>query len=277
MPTGVYVRTKEMRENNSKAQEGKHLSQETRGKMSIAHKDKHLSEETKQKISRAHIGISPWNKDKIDIYSEDTICKMSKAAMGNKRSLGHHHTEISRKKMSKTQKKIAKKRFAKMIREKGLQILKPWILAGQKASQTLEAKQKRNKTIRENFAKMTKREKRERLKYWIEAGHRAAQKANPSSIEKMVWQVLDKFNIDYKTQVSFDNHKFLVDIYIPAQRLIIECNGDYWHNLPFRKKRDEKLAKFVAKNGYKLIWLWEHDIRRNPRQALQNELKFKEK
>jgi len=200
MPTGIYIRTKEMRKNNSKAQKGKLLSEETKRKMSIAHTGKHLSKETKQRISKSRLGISPWNKGKLSVYSIDTKLKMSEAAKGNKRSQGHHHTEASKEKMSEAQKKIKKQMFAKMKKTERRKYCEAWILAGQVASQTLEVKQKRNKTIRENFAKMTKKKKREHLEPWIKAGHKASHKANPSAIEKLIWGELDKMKIDYQSK-----------------------------------------------------------------------------
>ncbi len=129
-----------------------------------------------------------------------------------------------------------------------------------------KTRQKMSKAGKEKFAKMTKEEKLKYLESWI----RAPQVANPSSIEKKIWEVLDKLNIDYKIQVSLDSHRFVIDVYIPTQKLIIECNGDYWHNykiFPEKEKRDKALKEYASKNGYKLIELWESDIRKNPELA----------
>lgn len=137
-----------------------------------------------------------------------------------------------------------------------------------KGSQMPEVRQKRGKAYTRNLMKMTKGERLERMLPAITA----SQKANPSSIEKMIWKELDKLNISYRTQVPFANGRFIVDIYVPAQRLIIECNGDYYHNykiFPESKKRDKAFEMYAKNNGYKLIWLWEHDIRKDPEKALK--------
>lgn len=62
----------------SKANKGKHLSEETKQKMSISMKGKRhkVSEETKQKISKTLKGCKAWNKGKTNIYSEETRKRM---------------------------------------------------------------------------------------------------------------------------------------------------------------------------------------------------------
>jgi len=42
----------------------------------------------------------PWNKGKTNIYSEETLKKISSSLKGNKNSLGYKHSEESKKKMS---------------------------------------------------------------------------------------------------------------------------------------------------------------------------------
>src|SRR3989304_9591541 len=73
MPSGVYIRTEEIRKNMSKS-----------------HIGKHHSEETKQKISKT--GTGKTRKP----FSEETKRKMSEA---NRGMLGKHHSEITKRKM----------------------------------------------------------------------------------------------------------------------------------------------------------------------------------
>ena len=53
---------------------------------------------------------------------------------------------------------------------------------------------------------------------------------------------------------------FSLDFYLPDLKLVIECNGDYWHNLPDKIKRDKQLKKYVESTGRKIIFIWEHEI-----------------
>lgn len=180
--------------------------------------------------------------------------------------------------------KAQTKQWVETPKEKRSDRLRHWIETGNKAmkekrinmtkEERLEATKLLRKAAYEKRDKMSKKERKGYFRHWVEAGQRAAQKANPSSIEKAIWKELDKLSIEYKTQISFNNGKFIVDIYIPTQRLIIECNGDYWHNLPQRKERDKKLKKYAMSNNYRLIELWEHDIRIDPKQVLQAKIKM---
>ena len=201
-----------------------------------------------------------------------------------------------------------KKKFAKMTKEEKRNYLGRWIMAGIAAYSTPEAREKQRKARSETYQNSTDEEKKkfseaiskgmknmpedvkkrriaaisrgwqkwftgmakeEQMKY-LEPWIKASQKANPSSIEKLIWKELDKMRIEYKTQVSFNHGKFVVDIYIPAQEVIIECDGTYWHSLLKRIERDKKLAEYANNDGYKLMRLPESEIRKNPKQALED-------
>lgn len=155
--------------------------------------------------------------------------------------------------------KAHKKRFASMAKKQRKEYFKYLLLANQ-----------------ETWDKMTKEERLKRCQHWLLAGQIASQKANPSSIEKLIWKELDKLGIEYKTQVPFANGWFIVDIYVPIWGTIIECNGDYWHNyekFPKSKIRDEALEKYANRIGLRVVWLWEHDIAKDTEGALKNGLK----
>jgi len=40
------------------------------------------------------------------------------------------------------------------------------------------------------------------------------------------------------------------DFWLPETNTIIECDGDYWHNLPGRKESDVKQTKWLEENDY---------------------------
>lgn len=132
-----------------------------------------------------------------------------------------------------------------------------------------------NKAYRKKLAEETKEERLVRLESWIKAGQEASQ-ANPSSIEKLIWKELDKLKINYEIQIPFAHYKFIVDIYILSRRIIIECNGSFWHNykiFPEKEIRDSALQKYADRNGYKIMWLQEVDIRKDPKRALEDGFK----
>lgn len=57
-------------------------------------KGKHLSKETKLKISKSLNGNVPWNKGKTNVYSKESLLKMSESHTGK------HHTEESKQLIS---------------------------------------------------------------------------------------------------------------------------------------------------------------------------------
>lgn len=109
-------------------------------------------------------------------------------------------------------------------------------------------------------------ERMERLQNWMQAGREARINKDylaPSSIEIIVQKQLDSLGIRYLQQKHINDGKrdYWLDFYIPSLRLVIECNGDYWHNLPERKERDKRLKEYVESTGRKIVFIWEHEIK----------------
>jgi len=210
-------------------------TEESKIKMSEALKGRVISKEWKEKISKAGLGRK---------HSKEVRLKMSKAQEGNQNNLGHKHSKETIDKMKEN--------------HKGMK--------GCKHSEETKRKLRETSKIAKKkwWSQYSKEEKREKTKKWL----MASLEANPSSIEKMIWEVLDSLGIEYETQVSFCYGRFIVDIYVRSKNLIIECNGNYWHNLPNRIKRDKFLQKYCDKWGIKLVWLWEKDIKKNPKLTL---------
>lgn len=46
-----------------------------------------------------------------------------------------------------------------------------------------------------------------------------------------------------------------------GHKKIIECFGDYWHNLSNWKKRDKRKLKFYKSLGYSTLIIWEHELK----------------
>lgn len=240
MPSGIYERTKKIRQGMSKSQIKRFASEKERQKISEALEEYWAKMGKEERIERSKHWIQAGHK-----------------ASSSRKGI------ILSPRIRQNISKGVLKRWAKMTREERIEYCKPMIEAGRN-SHTLESIQKQAQTLKEYWSEIPKEE---RVEYMLKAT-RASQKANPSSIEKAIWKELDKLSIEYKTQISFNNGKFIVDIYVPAQKLIIECNGDYWHNLPCKKERDKKLKEYAKNNDYGLVELWEHDIRKNSKQAL---------
>lgn len=90
---------------------------------------------------------------------------------------------------------------------------------------------------------------------------RKKQGGKSSSIEKKFAQELKNRNIDYTEQVSM-LEKFRVDFLI-NDNIIVECDGDYWHNLPNIIEKDKIRDKLLKEKGFIVYRFWEHEINEN--------------
>lgn len=132
---------------------------------------------------------------------------------------------------------------------------------GVKNSYNDELRKKRSEDNKRIWANMTHEQKLKRTHNGMTAAREKALRLNSSSIEDKVAKQLDELKIKYVRQKRINKCKFYLDFYLPKYKLVIECNGDYWHRLPDRVERDNKLKKFVERTGHKIIFIWEHDIR----------------
>ena len=133
-------------------------------------------------------------------------------------------------------------------------------VAQKKNKQKKSVIDKQRKSWKKQWNSLSKEQQFERLRPWIEAGHNASI----SSIELKVKEQLDYIGIKYVQQKYIHDKKnqkhYYVDFYIPSLKLVIECNGDYWHSEKCKNVRDKNLKKFVEKTGHKIIFIWEYEI-----------------
>lgn len=105
-----------------------------------------------------------------------------------------------------------------------------------------------------------------------------------TSIEIKIQNFLKQLYIEFFThQHMHIEHGYQCDIFIPNLNTIIECDGDYWHGnrelfsedklskrILNQRKLDNIRTRELIEKGYKVIRLWEKDIK------LMNINKFKE-
>ena len=53
---------------------------------------------------------------------------------------------------------------------------------------------------------------------------------------------------------------FFVDFYLPEYNIIIECDGDYWHNYPEGTDNDRRKNEIWEKEGYLVLRFWGSEI-----------------
>jgi len=105
-----------------------------------------------------------------------------------------------------------------------------------------------------------------------------------SQLEKdFIEDFIKPLGIEYTTQLYIKDIHQYCDIYIPSKNAIIEIDGDFWHANPlifpdgpkyeYQKKHIEKdriKNEYLLGNGYRLLRLWEHDIRKNVEIVKEN-------
>lgn len=131
-----------------------------------------------------------------------------------------------------------------------------------------------SKNSKKYWASLTPVERQERNKENIKAMHAATGTDKPTSIEIAIHQVLDKLEIKYEVHKVIDN--LTVDIYIPELNLVVECDGNYWHNLPEQKHADIRRDYWLRSQGFKVIRIWEKDINADAMSTIKNVLGLSE-
>jgi len=93
-----------------------------------------------------------------------------------------------------------------------------------------------------------------------------------TSIEIALRSELDNRNIEYSTNVPIGDIG-IPDITFTRQRVLVEADGDYWHNLPNAKKRDIRQNAAYTELGYEVLRFWGSEIRESPEQCVDKIVK----
>lgn len=93
------------------------------------------------------------------------------------------------------------------------------------------------------------------------------KKFRDTSIELKIEVELLRRNINYQKQIPLCKVA-RVDFYLPEYRIVIQCDGDYYHNLPGYKERDERQNKVLIFNGFNVYRFWEHEINKSPQKCI---------
>lgn len=79
--------------------------------------------------------------------------------------------------------------------------------------------------------------------------------------ERLVYSYLSsRYGLTFIPQYCISGYG-VADFYNPWLRMIVECQGDYWHSLPRSRERDRHKRQFALDGGYQLVELWESDIK----------------
>ena len=93
---------------------------------------------------------------------------------------------------------------------------------------------------------------------------------SPTSIEVQIAAALDIMGIEHQPQYRPEGYSRIYDEFIPSHTLL-EIQGGYFHSeehFPGVQKRDAEKAQWAEDNGYELIVIWEHEIKKYGAWAL---------
>lgn len=108
-------------------------------------------------------------------------------------------------------------------------------------------------------------------------------KAKNNSIDRKLWALLRKNNIEFKKYAKIHGTP---DAVISNKKIAIFCDGCFWHGcskhykeprtrtyfwkmkIKRNKKRDSEVSRLLKDSGYKVIRVWEHEIEENPSKSM---------
>lgn len=97
------------------------------------------------------------------------------------------------------------------------------------------------------------------LKGWLTLANRKG----PTKLEIEGSSILEsiglKKGVDFQEQVPMFN-RYIADIVMFDKKMVIEWDGDYWHNRSENIERDKKRNSIFKENGFRVIRFWEHEV-----------------
>jgi hypothetical protein len=225
---------------------GVKLSDETRSKMSASRTGRVFSPETREKIGASNRGQkrTPEQRAAMSVSHSGKLTPEGRAKSAEKkRQWWANLSTDDRAVFTEKRRRGAVKFYAALSPEEKRRRCAPRIQAGAAASKAM-------------WARLTPEEKAAKL----EPVWRASFIANPSSIERTVGALLDALGVTYLPQHPIGK-RFVVDFFVPARSLVIECDGSYWHSLPGRPEKDAKRDEWLRAHGYAILRLAEADIK----------------
>lgn len=197
----------------------------------------------------------------------------------NKGNLGYKHTKEAKKKMSlarlgkkrlpfskEHRKKLSKAKkgtkFSEETKKRMSERMKGTHHSEETKRRMSESKKGRKGTMLGKHHSEKTKEKMRQMKI-----NNPNRKFKDTSIELKVEEELKKRNIYYQKQVPLCNVA-IVDFYLPEYRIIIQCDGDYYHNLIGAIERDERQDKILTFNGFNIYRFWEHEINKSVKNCI---------
>jgi very-short-patch-repair endonuclease len=89
-----------------------------------------------------------------------------------------------------------------------------------------------------------------------------------TSLEEMIYAGLERRGVTFVKQQGIDG-LWVADALIPGARVVVECDGEYWHSRPEMQERDRKKDRYLSSRGYSVLRFPEEAIRADVRGCIQ--------
>lgn len=108
----------------------------------------------------------------------------------------------------------------------------------------------------------------------------AQQLRRTTKAEAAGYALLDGLGVAYERQALFMG-KFTPDAIIPAAKLVVQFDGDYWHDRAGTSKEprvlrrvalDQSQDAYIRACGWRVVRLWESDLRTDPPGCVQDSM-----
>ena len=249
-------------------------------------------------------GQVPWNKDRTGVYSKETRQSMGAKNIGRKPTEAQKRALRIGQERKPTEAEIEKTRIANTGRKKTEEEIENIRKSVNEGFANGRVVWNKDKKMSPEFKQ---KDSEAMIKYYADGGEpwnkgktgvyseNALEKMRKARL-KQVFPLTDT-KIEKILQkrlrekgIKFEKHKSILgqpDIFI-EQNICIFADGDYWHGNPMvfspndeitssggRKKvweiweKDEKINQKLIQKGYKVLRLWEEEIKNNPEKCLQ--------
>ena len=218
---------------------------------------KTLSKEHKKKIGETNSKRMKqfWKDGRA---TKKQLENVTKSSIRRKEKYGYVNSPEARKKLSKTWKKRYKKGeishgFMKGQFKKGFD------------KRRVKTQFKMGHTVDEKTREAVRKNRRTQI-----------FPLKDSSIEVKIQDYLKELKLDFFTHQYMNDikHSYQCDIFIPCLNLVIECDGDYWHKYPTGTQMDSIRTKELIEKGFKVLRLWEREIKVMDVSEFKNRLKI---
>lgn len=223
-------------------------------------------------------GHTPWNKETKGIVKSNSgsFKKGHKMLNGSKKGWFEKEHKLSKELEMKRRKNISKSLTGKKLTEE--QIRKTtetrknngWFKNLEETKRKMRKPHKSPPPRSEEHRKNQREAQKKYLKEHPEEIERLKKQrakivlpVKDTKIEVKIQNFLKQLGIEFFTHQYMKqiSHAYQCDILIPSMNLVIECDGDYWHKYPVGRDIDHIRTKELIQKGFKVLRLWENEIK----------------